>query len=98
MFTKVILALVAAVALASLPVLAQSPTPVVVQAIVPGTAAGTAPAPSVASPATTELALKTLLEMKAANDEILRKQAATLLQLAEMEKAAEQIKIYTKRG
>ena len=36
--------------------------------------------------------------MKAANAEILKKQEATLLQLEEMGKAAEQIKIYTKRG
>jgi hypothetical protein len=36
--------------------------------------------------------------MKTANDEILKRQAATLLQLEEMEKAAEQIKIYSKRG
>ena len=50
------------------------------------------------SAATAEAALKTLLQMKAANEEILRKQAATLLQLEEMEKAAEQIKIYSKRG
>jgi hypothetical protein len=42
--------------------------------------------------------LKALQEMKAANDEILRKQAATLQQLDEMEKAAEQIKVYSKRS
>lgn len=97
MFTKIPLALVA-LTLAILPTLAQSPAPIVVQAIVPATAATTtAPAPSTVSP-TSETALKTLLEIKAVNEEILRKQAATLLQLAEMEKAAEQIKVYTKRG
>jgi hypothetical protein len=42
--------------------------------------------------------LKTLQEMKAANDELIRKQTATLQQLDEMEKAAAEIKIYTKRG
>jgi len=97
MFTRVIFCLVA-MALACLSALAQSPAPIVVQALAPGTAVTTAPAPIVASAATTELALKTLLEMKAANEEILRKQAATLQRLEEMEKAAEQIKIYTKRG
>jgi hypothetical protein len=97
MFTKVILSL-AAIALACLPVLAQSPAPIVVQAIMPATAATTAPAPNVASAATSEAALSTLLAIKAANEEILRKQAATLLQLEEMEKAADQIKIFTKRG
>ena len=98
MFTKVILGL-AAMALACLPVLAQSPAPIVVQAIMPATAAPTAPAPNAASATTTsEAALGTLLVIKAANEEILRKQAATLLQLEEMEKAADQIKIYSKRG
>jgi hypothetical protein len=97
MFTKVTLGLVA-MALASLPALAQTPTPIVVQAIMPGTAATGAPAPIVAAPATTESALKTLLEMKAANEEVLRKQAATLQQLAEMERAAEQAKIFSKRS
>jgi hypothetical protein len=99
MFTKITLGLVA-VALASQLTLAQSPTPIVVQAIVvPGTAATTAPVLNVSSATTNESALiKALLEMKAANAEILRKQTATLLQLEEMEKAAEQIKIYTKRG
>ncbi len=97
MFNKVTLGLVA-VALASLPALAQSPTPIVVQAVVQGTVATAAPAAIAPSAATTEAALKILLEMKAANEEILRKQTATLLQLEEMEKAAEQIKIYTKRG
>jgi biopolymer transport protein ExbD len=43
-------------------------------------------------------ALKMLQETKAANEETLRKQAATLEQLDELEKAAEQIKIYSKRG
>ena len=97
MFPKVTLSLVAFVLL-SLPALAQSPAPIVVQAIVAGTPATTAPAPVAASAAANESALKTLLEMKAANQETLRKQAATILQLEEMEKAAEQIKIYTKRG
>ena len=36
--------------------------------------------------------------MKSANDEILKKQTATLLQLDELQKAAEQLKIYSKRG
>jgi hypothetical protein len=97
MFTKVTLGL-AAIALTCLPVLAQSPAPIVVQAIMPATAATTAPAPNVAAAATSEAALNTLLAIKAANEEILRKQAATLLQLEEMEKAADQIKIYSKRG
>ena len=36
--------------------------------------------------------------MKAANEEILKQQAATLQKLDEMEKVANEIKIYTKRS
>jgi hypothetical protein len=36
--------------------------------------------------------------MKAANDETLRKQQAALQQLDEIQKAADQIRIYTKRS
>lgn len=43
-------------------------------------------------------ALRMLQEMKASNEETLRKQTATLEQLDELEKTAEQLKIYTKRG
>lgn len=39
-----------------------------------------------------------LEEMKAANEETLRKQAATLEQLDELEKTADQLRVYTKRG
>jgi hypothetical protein len=77
--------------------LAQTPAPVVVQAA--PAANTTAPVVRSAPPAAASgSAVKTLHEMKAANDELLRKQAATLQQLDEMEKAADQIKIYTKRG
>jgi len=43
-------------------------------------------------------ALKMLQEMKAANEETLKKQAAILQQLDELEKTADQIRIYSKRG
>ncbi|MFN2508126.1 MAG: hypothetical protein ABR589_05080 [Chthoniobacterales bacterium] len=69
---------------------AQSPTPVQPEPVAPAAAA----AASVSS----ETALRALQEVKSANEEMLRKQAATLQQLEEMEKAAEQIKIYSKRG
>jgi exo-beta-1,3-glucanase (GH17 family) len=102
MFRKSTFVLVAIAAL-SLPARAQSPMPIVVQAANAPTSApaatGQAIAPQPASSAASaEAILKTLLELKAANEEILRKQAATLSQLEEMEKAADQIKIYTKRG
>lgn len=96
MFTKFTLCLVA-MTLAVLTAPAQSPAPIVVQAIVPNAAAATS-APIAPGPATGESPLRALQQIKAANEEILRKQAATLQQLEEMEKAAEQIKIYTKRG
>lgn len=80
---------------------AQTQAPmVVVQAAGPKSA--TAPTVAAAVPvATTEsmqVALKALQELKAANDELLKKQAATLQQLEDTEKAAEQMKIYSKRG
>ena len=39
-----------------------------------------------------------LQQVKAANEEILRKQAATLEQLDDLEKAADQIRIFTGRS
>jgi len=82
--------------------LAQSATPVVVQAV---QATSTANVPSAAPIRAAETdtagaaaAFKALQQMKAANEELLRKQAATLQKLDELEKAAEQIKIFSKRG
>lgn len=76
---------------------AQSPIPVIVQAATPAGMSSSAPASSQNS-TSLPAALKMLQEMKAANEETLRKQAVTLQQLDELEKAAEQLKIYTKRG
>jgi len=78
---------------------AQSPAPVVIQAMTPGQT--TLPRAATAQPAATGdsgAVLKVLLEMKAANEQVLQKQAATLQQLDDIEKAADQIKIYSKRG
>ena len=89
--------ILAAFAAAS-PMRGQSPAPVVVQALAPAqpaAASSTAPAAGTVPVASV---LKHLQEVKAANDEVLKKQAATLQQLDEMEKSAEQIKVYTKRG
>ena len=91
-----ILSILAAVSLASVSD-AQSPAPVVVPAMTPATTAkGPAVPANVAG--STQAALTALQAMKAANDEILKQQAATLLKLDEMEKAANEIRIYTKRG
>jgi len=79
---------------------AQTPTPMVV---VPAANAATTTTTTttVAVPAaadTLQSALKSLQEMKAANEDILRRQQATLQQLDELEKAVEQIRIFSKRG
>ena len=80
---------------------AQTSTPVVVQAVgSPVTQAQPAPAAQAAPVAATgaQTTLKLLQDMKAANDETLRKQQAALQQLDEIQKAADQIRIYSKRG
>jgi uncharacterized protein YpuA (DUF1002 family) len=77
--------------------LAQSPQPVIVQAATPATAPARAPVAADSSAALAGL-LKELQEIKAANEETLRKQAATLEQLDALEKAAEQVKIFSRRG
>jgi hypothetical protein len=76
---------------------AQSPMPVIVPAMTPAVKSSQAPA-APENAGSLQAALKQLLEMKAANEETLRKQEATLQQLDELEKAAEQIRIYTKRS
>lgn len=76
---------------------AQSPVPVVVPAMTPPTTAKGPAVPGNTASSTQET-LKALQAMKAANDEILKQQAATLLKLDEIEKAANEIRIYTKRG
>ena len=67
----------AALAAAS-PARAQGPAPVVVQAASPAQSAVTNAASAPAAPASAS-ALKLLQQMKAANDEVLKRQAATLL-------------------
>jgi hypothetical protein len=98
-----ILSLVMAVVTVGSIVNAQSPTPVVVMpAMTPATktqtATTTTTTTAASTTASTQTVLKTLQAMKAANDEILKQQAATLQKLDEIEKAAQEIRIYTKRG
>ena len=76
---------------------AQSPMPIVVPAMTPATTAKSPATPAVAN-AATQTTLKALQEIKAANTEILKQQEATLQKLDELEKAAQEIRIYTKRG
>ncbi len=76
---------------------AQSPTPIVVQAMTPAPTKQSPVVAGVTTPAA-QTTLKALQEMKAANDEILKQQKATLEKLDEVEKVANEIRIYTKRG
>jgi hypothetical protein len=75
----------------------QTPMPVVVPAMTPATTAQS-PVTAAVTTASTQTTLKALQAIKAANDEILKQQAATLEKLDEMEKAAQEIRIYSKRG
>jgi hypothetical protein len=74
---------------------AQSPAPVVQAAPTAGTVVQ---APAKAVDESTATTLKGLREVKAANEELLKKQKATLETLDDLQKAADQIKIYTKRS
>ena len=75
---------------------AQTPMPIIVPAMTP--AAAQSPAAAAVTTAATQTTLKALQAIKAANDEILKQQAATLQKLDEIEKAANEIRVYSKRG
>jgi CMP-N-acetylneuraminic acid synthetase len=95
-----LLSIAAILAFASAAAHAQSPQPIVVQAVSQAAATAT---PRPAAPATQEspsiqAAIKTLEQIKAANQEILSKQKAALERLDEIQQAAEQLKILAKRG
>src|SRR3954469_13650230 len=75
---------------------APSPMTVVVPAMTPATVVKTPGAENASGSA--QSVLKTLQALKAANDEILKQQTATLQKLDEIEKAANEIRIYSKRG
>ena len=81
---------------------AQAPTPIIVQAATAAPAAAAPPtsvsATPVVSSTTLEDALRTLEKIKASNDEVLAKQKAALERLEELEQAAEQLRIFGKRG
>lgn len=77
---------------------AQSPMPVLVPAASPTVSVPAGPAPRAQDSEALQGTIKMLEEMRAANEEMLKKQEATLLQLDEIQKAAEQLKIFSKRG
>ena len=76
---------------------AQSPAPIVVQAMSPATVAS-APKTAVTQDASSQETVKMLEQIKAANQETLKRQQTMLDQLEEVQKAAEQLKVFTKRG
>jgi hypothetical protein len=57
-----------------------------------------APPVPVAAPGTSKSTLQILQAMKAKNQELLEKQAQTLIQLETLEKEADQLKIFAKRS
>ncbi|MBV9009946.1 MAG: hypothetical protein JO354_12395 [Verrucomicrobia bacterium] len=73
-------------------------TPIIVQ---PANQAAATPQPSIAAKGDdTEMqeAIKSLQQMKAGNDDLLQKQQALLEALDELQKQAEQMRIYSKRS
>src|SRR4051794_30440531 len=77
---------------------AQQPSPPMVIVQAAGTTTAAAPAPAAASADSAIVAaIKSLEQTKTANDALLKKQEATLQQLDELQKAAEQLKVFSKR-
>ena len=77
---------------------AQQPTPQMIVVQPAGTTATATPAPAAASSdSAVAIAIKALEQVKAANDATLKKQEAMLQQLDELQKAAEQLKVFSKR-
>jgi len=77
---------------------AQSPAPIVVQEASAATVSSTTSPPAAQDSEALQAALKSLQEIKTANEETLKKQEAALQQLDELQKAADQVKIFGKRG
>lgn len=76
---------------------AQSPAPIIVQAASAAPATSKISAPVAAATSMPE-AIKLLEQIKAANDEVLAKQKAALERLDELQDAADQLRIFAKRG
>ena len=75
----------------------QSSAPIIVQAASAIPAKSTSSAPVAAASSVPE-AIKLLEQLKAANDEVLAKQKAALEKLDELQEAADQLRIFAKRG
>ena len=91
------IALFSLLLLTSTAIYAQSPAPIIVQAASAAPATSKASAPTAAITSVPE-AIKMLEQVKAANDEVLAKQKAALERLDELQQAADQLRIFAKRG
>ena len=76
---------------------AQTPAPIILQAVTPAPTAAAQPVPA-AEVQGTQSTVQLLQEMQAANAGTILKQEAALATLDELQKAAEEIKIFSKRG
>ena len=77
---------------------AQTPAPIVVQAATATNSVAPAAPPAVQASEPDAATVTLLQQMKATNDDILKKQEATLQYLDELQKAADQLKVFSKRG
>jgi hypothetical protein len=99
--TFLLLILACALIVPVVSVKSQSPQPIVVQAA-SGTSVTTLPpaqsAAAAQNAAAVQVAIQTLERLKAANDEVLKRQEDTLRRLEEIQRAADELKIFSKRG
>lgn len=80
---------------------AQSPTPIIVQAATAPALTSASAASKMTGPVDAQsilAAIKLLEQIKAGNDEVLAKQKAALEKLDELREAADQLRIFAKRG
>ena len=85
-------------AFSSVALRAQSPPPIVVQAATSAPVTAPTPIPVARDLEANQATLRMLQQIKAANEDILKRQEATLQRLDEIQKAAEQLKVFSKRG
>jgi Skp family chaperone for outer membrane proteins len=77
---------------------AMAQAPIIVQPANQTAPAQTARTQAASDDSEVQAAIKSLEEMKAANEELLKKQQATLEALDQLQKDAEQLRIFAKRG
>ena len=77
---------------------AQSPTPIIVQAASAGPVTSTSSSAQGVVVSSIPDAIKLLEKIKADNDDVLAKQKAALEKLDELQDAADQLRIFAKRG